>query len=750
MSNFTTYGPILHKLGYEILTIGEGKQHPTISKWTTVEITPALLNDWARAAPEGQGVGIRCGEVVAIDVDVYDEEVAQKVYDFIQSRFGCELVVRVGQAPKFLIPCRTDETIRKMYTATYSDVFGVDHRVEFLGKGQQFVAYHKHPKTQEEYFYDSAKSLHEVGVSDLPTIDADFIQELIRHFDTIIPDDWEKKHSGNAASQDNNDPFAGVATKADYTEDETISMMTTLPNDNLDYDSFLNVGMALHHQFDGSHEGFELWDNWGAKSAKNNTELNSYKWDSFGNNTSLNPVTLATVIKLSNELAVKEVKKEIVGDVPVPEEAFELKGFLTRYAYMPEDNQVLDLKRPIEYSLIKVDSFKNLTANRRTSVPAPTNADPDKEKLVPTWQLWLTNENRMTVEGTTYSPGADKRIVKARDGRLLANMAHFPEHSKTADEDLSPFLSHMSYLIPDEKQREWFMGWLAFNVQKPETRCKVTPLHVSTAHRTGRGWVVKLIESLLGVWNVSKIKMDAACGEGSKGQYDDHLHRTLVCCIEEVKATDKRYSVSDNLRDILTEPRLNVNLKYGGKATIDVFTNFFWMSNHEDAVVLPAEDKRIHVIEGPREARTKEYYDFLYQWLDEPENVASVWNYLKTIPFDDFEWTVAPDTPARDKMIEFTMTSTEDAFTTWLKNVKEDWVMFDDIRYQVGDIAQKEGIDDLMSASQLRKLLQYKCWQHPQMRLAAGKSDRGRPWYTRGNKDPEKPLNEIRGNLYVR
>ena len=64
------------------------------------------------------------------------------------------------------------------------------------------------------------------------------------------------------------------------TEAQLTECLDVLPDD-LDYDQWLSVGMALHHETGG--EGFDLWDEWGAKSPKYSTrEYGRYKWDSFG------------------------------------------------------------------------------------------------------------------------------------------------------------------------------------------------------------------------------------------------------------------------------------------------------------------------------------------------------------------------------------------------------------------------------------------------------------------------------------
>lgn len=75
--------------------------------------------------------------------------------------------------------------------------------------------------------------------------------------------------------------------------------LRSLPGD-LDYDAWLHVGMAIHHEFSGSEEGFVLWDTWSAESPKYSTEEYSRtKWNSFGKNPD-NPITIRSLLRLIN------------------------------------------------------------------------------------------------------------------------------------------------------------------------------------------------------------------------------------------------------------------------------------------------------------------------------------------------------------------------------------------------------------------------------------------------------------------
>ncbi len=64
------------------------------------------------------------------------------------------------------------------------------------------------------------------------------------------------------------------------TDDEIKRMLEDWDAD-CDYDTWMNVGMALHHETDG--EGFDLWNDWSSKGSDYpGAEQCQYKWESFG------------------------------------------------------------------------------------------------------------------------------------------------------------------------------------------------------------------------------------------------------------------------------------------------------------------------------------------------------------------------------------------------------------------------------------------------------------------------------------
>lgn len=68
----------------------------------------------------------------------------------------------------------------------------------------------------------------------------------------------------------------------------------------LDYDTWVSVGMAVHHETSG--EGFALWDEWSSYSPKYTTrEYGLERWNSFGRRADGEIVTARSLIKLANQ-----------------------------------------------------------------------------------------------------------------------------------------------------------------------------------------------------------------------------------------------------------------------------------------------------------------------------------------------------------------------------------------------------------------------------------------------------------------
>jgi hypothetical protein len=173
-----TYGEVALKLldnGYEPLPLVPGTKRPCVKKWQQISIGEAQVRSWVRTFPNA-GVGLRTGNLVGIDIDVLDPDLAHQMGQIVEERFGATLM-RVGRWPKRLYMARTDlpfakQTIRKL---------------EILGLGQQFVAFGVHPDTGRPYYWATGDTPLDVPLSDLPLANEATCLELLTELAALLP-----------------------------------------------------------------------------------------------------------------------------------------------------------------------------------------------------------------------------------------------------------------------------------------------------------------------------------------------------------------------------------------------------------------------------------------------------------------------------------------------------------------------------------------------------------------------------------
>lgn len=313
-SDFQNHGRALLGNGYLIIPIKPGHKRPALDNWQTARLGAADLTRYPQ-----HGVGVLCGQgaqpVAAIDVDTMDEGLAVRFVAWCQEHLGatCE---RVGFAPKILLAYRAaSEGWGKATGAWFEDLGGARHRLEVLGKGQQFVAYHIHPDTGEPYeWVDLFGGLEAMQARDLPIITKAQVEEALQVFEAMAEEaglvrvSGSKNKAGGMTSAPSDDPLMAYEPPVGIELIEARRLVGYV--DNEDYDTWLKVGMSLHHEFDGDVGALDLWDEWSSTATNYASREDLEKrWDSFGRS-GRNPTTARWLLKVGNQGKRDAVKAE--------------------------------------------------------------------------------------------------------------------------------------------------------------------------------------------------------------------------------------------------------------------------------------------------------------------------------------------------------------------------------------------------------------------------------------------------------
>ncbi|RZO82995.1 MAG: hypothetical protein EVA65_15750 [Oceanococcus sp.] len=290
--------------GYPPLPIKVGQKRPALKNWSSLEITARGIARLRENGCRPCAVGTRTGaDLVATDVDCLNEDVSAELRRWIYKRFGV-LPTRYGLKPKFLIPFRWRGVTYKRASSSYIDVYGDKCRVEILGLGQQFVTFGTHPDTGNPYEWQNGSPL-DTPARDLPLLDEQDVREMFAEFDRIC-----RKHGLTLSSKaiDNNlsvdgdeDLLRGVVNQVGVSFESAREYLAKIDNSGeafeIEYDDWFNLIAGIHHEFEGSEDGFELADEFSANSPKYDFRHTRDVWESLEVDRAIGAVrTFRTVI----------------------------------------------------------------------------------------------------------------------------------------------------------------------------------------------------------------------------------------------------------------------------------------------------------------------------------------------------------------------------------------------------------------------------------------------------------------------
>lgn len=264
-SYLADYGETLIANGYHVIPIMPGSKVP--GRYTAGEWLPYL--DWSRHCDRPTqpleidiwrrwpacGVGIACGAVVALDIDILDGAMAIQLADLAAAMLGETSCIRIGQSPKRLLVYRTDTPFagRKR------------HPLEVLARGQQFVAYAVHPGTGRPYDWPEDNPL-DVPLESLPAVTESQVMAWLDQAYALIPAEMKPRTLiGDSVPAD---VWRGPSDPRG-TYEAIRSALAHIPNDDLDGASWITMGAAIKAAL--GEDGKDLWLDWSRQSSKSGT-----------------------------------------------------------------------------------------------------------------------------------------------------------------------------------------------------------------------------------------------------------------------------------------------------------------------------------------------------------------------------------------------------------------------------------------------------------------------------------------------
>jgi len=298
---YAEYHRDLIAFGYEIIPVKPNGKAPINSDWSN--FTTKKMLKAAKDHPNAS-IGLLTANTPCIDVDCPNEDLAKLMVDYLRPLFPQSLE-RVGNAPKTLFICRTEQPFTKLASKIYIDADGNKCQVEILGKGQQAVVWGNHATTGKPYHY-IGDDIGDVPMMLLDTLSSDQAQGVIKRFEAFATElglseqNAPLRRSESVEKDDSTGWGIGCATDE---EKIVITDALTALDPAMHHDEWIAVGMAIHNAYAGAVEGLRLWAEWSSRS-DNPEHLNcnhANRWNSFTDDPSRGNVGFPTLLKMARD-----------------------------------------------------------------------------------------------------------------------------------------------------------------------------------------------------------------------------------------------------------------------------------------------------------------------------------------------------------------------------------------------------------------------------------------------------------------
>lgn len=242
--------------------------------------------------------GILCDGLRAIDIDVDDPEVASRCRSIVVHRFGEAPIRMRGNSPRCLILYRAaDGEPGKISIA------GELGKIEVLGKGQQFVAFGKHPTGVDLTWFPDPPG--EETLDNLQPVDEQSVFDALTALAPIIKAPLPTRTNGN-------DHQAGEP-EADSLR--VAAALHAIPNNApANWEFWNKIGMAVWRATGGSEFGWEAFNAWSSRHPNYDRQETFDRWHHFFDSPP-DRVGAGTIFHLAR-LAREELQQADIGTPP--------------------------------------------------------------------------------------------------------------------------------------------------------------------------------------------------------------------------------------------------------------------------------------------------------------------------------------------------------------------------------------------------------------------------------------------------
>lgn len=621
-----------------------------LPEWSTFTIDEARIQSWHRSRAFSD-TGLRCGDLIAVDLDIDDENLLNRFADILVSEkiVGESLFVRIGRPPREMWLYRATDKIGKRTSGMFvpKGTDAVDPKpehcqVEVLGRGCQIGAFGQHSDEFEYTWPEQSPLDHDLKA--LPPITLAQVERVIeRAVAFFTAEGWEQRTRPGGTEEGFSrvydltpDMDFDVKDEGTFKLDELEALLIASPG--TDFRVHVNALRPTSGSWAGLAsyvEGSVCINDFGEYKAHFPASLD------FGARlTELGQLLEQRRPKQATEkLQIAATTAESHPITPTQDFETNLGNALKRFAYVQADSRVADLDRNVTMPL---QEFRDAYANIFKTEPTKNG-----EKLIKLGDAWHMSQ-RLHAHRAEMRPDQPQPMF-TEAGDLVVNTYRTPAFPVGGY--ARPGHEFMSYLLPLEDERRWVMQWLSFKLQHPAVRGPAVFMVAPGTYGTGRGTFFRLLTLMFGGprW-VRTISFATLTGRTYQSQYNDFMSDSLIITVNEAKEVDtgtsrwqQRANAYEHLKEMIDpgETTTQILRKGLGNTQGRVFASICVASNHTDALAIPLNDRRIAVVENGQN-RPDTFWEQFNHWMADPANVGAFVNDMRDVDLTGYNPYAAP------------------------------------------------------------------------------------------------------------
>jgi hypothetical protein len=320
--------------------------------------------------------------------------------------------------------------------------------------------------------------------------------------------------------------------------------------------------------------------------------------------TPYNPSMKEILRLVSGWFVKKENKYHDVNNLQTTYQAQDLKQVIVSRIKVLFPNLKLTNKGLKEFFLVLLD-------------PPIINADP--EENIPVWS------------GHTVCLPANTQKVSFKDGVATVNLWEYPAYRRGESTLGTAFDEFLSFVIPNETERDVFLNWLAWSLKHEEQKPRWAVMLYSQKQGTGKTVLTDLVKDLFGVANTSRIN-------GVRqlvARFNKEVLQHKLVVVEEIEVR-KGSKEANQVKTLITEDSTTVEAK-GLPSSVEPINCAFLMTTNNLPTWLEEADRRFYILNFDHEGYNnggKDYEKFvglvkkLKEQVSTPAGIKGIYDQL--------------------------------------------------------------------------------------------------------------------------